>query len=387
MFTASSIDSRLTTSAPLEHSRQDIEFTHRALELAAHGIGLVSPNPLVGCVIASASGENVGEGFYTYDGVIHAEAIALAQAGDKARGGTAYVSLEPHAHHGKTRPCTEALIEAGIARVVCPIEDPNPLVSGRGFEALRNAGLRVNVGLLADEASRLNEKFIVWHQRKRPFVHLKLAMSLDGRISLGKSVSTAISGTEASRFVHDLRHSCDAILVGGNTAVTDDPSLTDRSGRERRRPLTRIILDNRLRLAADSRLASSAAEVPTVVFTSSGEAARVNELQGIGVAVVDSPKGGRDLGAVLEELRSREIQSVLVEGGTEVAGAFCDAGLVDKVTLIAAPFLIGGSEAPTAIGGAGAASLDSVLRLADIRVEKLGEDIVITGYPLVSQVR
>ena len=151
------------------------------MDLAARGIGLVSPNPLVGCVIVSADGEVVGEGTYTYDDLVHAEAIALEQAGDRASGGTAYVSLEPHDHHGKTPPCTEALINAGIKRVVCPIEDPNPLVSGRGFQRLRNAGVEVVTGILADEASRLNEKFICWHKYQRPFVHLKLAMSLDGQ--------------------------------------------------------------------------------------------------------------------------------------------------------------------------------------------------------------
>nr|MBP7476735.1 bifunctional diaminohydroxyphosphoribosylaminopyrimidine deaminase/5-amino-6-(5-phosphoribosylamino)uracil reductase RibD [Pyrinomonadaceae bacterium] len=206
----------------------DNGHTRRALEVAAMGTGLVTPNPLVGCVIVSADGEIVGEGTYIYDNVIHAEAVALEQAGEKARGGTAYVSLEPHDHEGRTPPCTEALIDAGIKRVVCPIEDPNPLVSGRGFQRLRDAGVEVVTGILAAEASRQNEKFICWHQKQRPFVHLKLAMSLDGRISLGSSVSTALSGPEALARVHELRHEHDAILIGGNTAFVDNPSLTDR---------------------------------------------------------------------------------------------------------------------------------------------------------------
>ena len=193
---------------------RDIELTRRALELAEAGCGMVSPNPLVGCVIASADGAIIGEGTYTYDNVTHAEQIALEQAGDNANGGSAYISLEPHDHHGKTPPCTEALINAGIKRVVCPIEDPNPLVSGRGFERLRHAGTEVVTGVLADEASKLNEKFICWHKKKRPFVHLKLAMSLDGRISLNRSVSTALSGYRALERVHGLRHEHDAILVG-----------------------------------------------------------------------------------------------------------------------------------------------------------------------------
>ena len=164
---------------------RDKELVLRAIELARKGIGLVSPNPLVGCVVVSAEGDVVGEGTYIYDGVAHAEIVALEQAGERSRGGTAYVSLEPHTHFGRTAPCTDALIEAGIQRVVAPIEDPNPLVSGRGFQRLREAGIEVTTGIHADAATQLNEKFIKWHQKKRPFVHLKLAMSLDGRISLG----------------------------------------------------------------------------------------------------------------------------------------------------------------------------------------------------------
>lgn len=349
--------------------------------MAALGVGLVSPNPLVGCVVVSMDNEIVGEGSYAYDGIIHAEAIALAQACEKARGGTAYVSLEPHDHHGKTPPCTEALINAGIKRVVCPIEDPNPLVSGRGFETLRSAGVEVVTGILAKEATSLNEQFICWHQKKRPFVHLKLAMSLDGRISLGKSVSTAISGDEARVRVQSLRHSHDAILVGGNTAAVDNPSLTDRSGKPRRRPQKRVVLDNSLKTPTDSTLATTTEISPTIIFTNSADFAKIEQFRRQGVTVFSSEQGGRDLVWVLEELKKLEIQSILVEGGTEIAGAFCDAGLVDRVTLIAAPFIVGGNSVPVAIGGKGARSLDSVLRLNDLSVETLGSDLVITGYP------
>jgi len=358
----------------------DITFLRRALDLAAAGRGLVSPNPLVGCVIVSADGNIVGEGTYTLDGVVHAEAIALEQAGTLARGGTAYVSLEPHDHHSKTPPCTEALINAGIRRVVCPIEDPNPLVSGRGFEHLRSAGVEVAVGLLADEATKLNEKFICWHKDKRPFVHLKLAMSLDGRISVDSSVSTAISGEAGRNRVQELRHEHDAILVGGNTAAVDDPSLTDRSGKPRRRPLARVVLDNRLRLPLDSKLARTTAEAPTIVFTNSRDREKADKLRSQGVDVVETEIGGRDLAAVLEELRAREVQSVLVEGGTEVAGAFVDARLVDKITFIAAPLIIGGREAPAAIGGMGAESIADALKLTDVEVTALGSDLEITSY-------
>lgn len=341
----------------------------------------MSPNPLVGCVIVSADGKIVGEGTYIYDDLVHAEAVALEEAGELARGGTAFVSLEPHDHHGKTPPCTEALIKAGIKRVVCPIEDPNPLVSGRGFETLRKAGIEVATGVLAGEASRLNEKFICWHRKQRPFVHLKLAMSLDGRISLSDSVSTALSGEAARERVQSFRHEHDAILVGGNTANVDNPSLTDRSGRQRRRPLSRVILDNRLQTRPESIVATTTADAPTIIFTNSRDEDKRAALRKNGVGVVELEMGGRDLDRVLAELKTRSIQSVLVEGGTEVAGAFCDARLVDKVTLIAAPIIIGGRQAPNAIGGSGANSLAEALRLTHISIQQLGEDIEITGYP------
>ena len=341
----------------------------------------MSPNPLVGCVIVSADGDVVGEGTYIYGKVTHAEVLALEQAGQHAHGGTAYVSLEPHDHHGKTSPCTEALINAGIKRVVCPIEDPNPLVSGKGFERLRTAGIEVVTGILADEASKLNEKFICWHRKRRPFVHLKLAMSLDGRISLNSSVSTALSGEAARSRVHDLRHEYDAILVGGNTSAIDNPSLTDRSGKARRRPLVRVVQDNRLSIPVESTLAATADEAPTLIFTNSKDHEKINILRENGVEIVESETGGRDLNGVLAELKRRNLQSVLVEGGSEIAGAFCDARLVDKVTFIVAPLIIGGRDAPGAIGGGGATSLAAALKLKGISIERLGDDIEITGYP------
>ncbi len=360
-------------------SERDIEFTRRALELARQGIGLVSPNPLVGCVILSAAGEIVGEGSYIYDNVTHAEVVALEKAGEKARGGTAYVSLEPHGHHGKTPPCTDALINAGIARVVAPGQDPNPLVSGKGFKQLRDQGIKVVTGILADEAERTNEKFAVWHRKQRPFVHVKLAMSLDGRISLKHSVSTALSGKQALDRVHEFRHEHDAILVGGNTAFVDNPSLTDRSGRKRRRPLARIILDNRLRIPIESKLVTTAAEFPTLVVSNSNDENKISVLIEAGVEVVR--ENARDLTTVLEALRQRNLQSVLVEGGTEVAGAFYDARLVDKFSFIIAPMIIGGHEAPAAIGGNGTDSLADAQRLNPMEIIDLGGDIEITGYP------
>jgi diaminohydroxyphosphoribosylaminopyrimidine deaminase/5-amino-6-(5-phosphoribosylamino)uracil reductase len=368
----------LDTTSSKRDETIDAKFSRRALELARKGVGLVSPNPLVGCVIVSRSGEVIGEGAYTYDGVTHAEMLALEQAGESAKGATAYVSLEPHAHYGKTRPCTEALINAGIARVVAPIEDPNPLVSGKGFQVLRDAGIDVAIGILADEATKLNEKFICWHRNGRPFVHVKLAMSIDGRISLGRSISTALSGEAALARVHEMRHEHDVILVGGTTAFVDNPSLTDRSGLSRRRPLVRVVLDNRLRIPTDSVLVRTSRETPTVIVSNSNDSAKIDELLSSGVDVVSHD--ARDLMGVLQALRERELQSVLVEGGTEIAGAFRDAGLIDKVTLMMSPRIIGGADAPLAFGGAGAKSIEEAAPLRDVSVARHGDDIEVTGY-------
>ncbi|MBK9165502.1 MAG: bifunctional diaminohydroxyphosphoribosylaminopyrimidine deaminase/5-amino-6-(5-phosphoribosylamino)uracil reductase RibD [Acidobacteria bacterium] len=364
-----------------EYTEKDLEHMRRTLELSRAGIGLVSPNPLVGCVVVSESGEVIGEGTYIKSDVTHAEVIALMKAGANAAGGTAYVSLEPHDHHGKTRPCTEALINAGISRVVCPIEDPNPLVSGKGFDHLRSAGVEVVTGILAEEAARINEKFICWHRNGRPFIHLKLAMSLDGRISLKNSVSTALSGEAAQHRVHELRHEHDAIMVGATTASVDDPLLTDRSGKPRLRPLARVVLDNSLRLPTSSKLATTTEEAPTFVLTNCIDPERVSPLHEKGVDVILLEGGARNLVGVLDELKRREIQSILVEGGTAVAGAFIDAKLVDKVTFIFAPLVIGGSEAPNAVGGRGAESLAEALKLRNVTIARLGDDIEITGYP------
>ena len=363
----------------MNHSEFDIKMTRRALELAAKGIGQVSPSPLVGCVIVGENGEIVGEGTYIYENIIHAEVLALNQAGERAKGATAYVSLEPHSYQGRTKPCTEALINAGISRVFCPVEDPNPFVSGKGFEILRQNGIEVITGILANEAHKLNEKFCVWHNRQRPFVHLKLAMSLDGRISLKNSVSTTLSGAESAAKVQNLRHEHDAILVGGSTALVDNPSLTDRSGKARRRKLVRVVLDNRLRIPLNSTLVISAKETPTLIISDSNDDAKIEKLIENGVDV--ARENARNLNAVLSELRTRDLQSVLVEGGTEIAGAFCDAKLVDKLTFIIAPIIIGGHHAPLAIGGHGANSLENVMRLRDLEITKHEEDYEFTGYP------
>src|SRR5437762_1623759 len=238
----------------------------RALELAARGIGQVSPGPLVGTVIVDPNQQIAGEGFYLFDQIKHAETVALEQAGEKARGATAYVSLEPHAHQGRTPPCTDGLIKAGIKRVVAPIEDPNPKVSGRGFAHLREAGVEVLTGVMTEEASLLNEAYIHFMRTGRPLVHLKMAVSLDGKVATTTGDSRWITGEQARARVHELRHQYDAIMIGGRTARADDPLLTDRSSQKRRRPLARVVIEQYLRISPESQLAQTTDAAPVIIF-------------------------------------------------------------------------------------------------------------------------
>jgi diaminohydroxyphosphoribosylaminopyrimidine deaminase/5-amino-6-(5-phosphoribosylamino)uracil reductase len=369
---------QMTIVEPTVWTDTDRRMMARALDLALKGVGQVSPGPLVGCVVVSSTGDVVGEGFYVFEDIKHAETIALDIAGEKARGGTAYVSLEPHAHYGRTPPCADALIAAGIKRVVAPIEDLNPKVSGKGFAHLRAAGVKVETGLLTDEATQMNEAYLHYMSTGLPFVHLKLAVSLDGKIATRTGDSRWITGPEARARAHELRHKYDAILVGAGTVMTDDPLLSDRSGLPRRRPLVRVVLDEKLRLSPESQLATTTSEAPVIVFgdpESPGTAA----LRAQGVEIVSSKH--RDLCGVLRELGSRSLQSFLVEGGSTIAGEFLDAGLVNKITFFIAPKIIGGREAPSAVGGKGAEAMAEALELERVTLVQRGRDIEVTGYP------
>lgn len=356
----------------------DRRMMARALELAARGVGQVSPGPLVGCVVVSPSGEIVGEGFYIFEAIKHAETIALEIAGEKARGGTAYVSLEPHAHHGRTPPCTDALIAAGIKRVVAPIEDLNPKVSGKGFAHLRAAGITVESGLMREEAEQVNEAYLHYMSTGMPFVHLKLAVSLDGKIATRTRDSRWITGPESRARAHELRHEYDAILVGAGTAEIDDPQLSDRSRLPRRRPLARVVLDEEVRLSPESQLAATTSDAPVILFGNEN-ANHADVLRSKGVEIVNSVRG--DLPEVLRVLGNRLIQSVLVEGGSTVAGDFVDAGLVNKMTFLIAPKIIGGATAPSAIGGRGVSVMSQALDLDRVTILQRGRDIEVTGYP------
>ena len=364
-----------------EHNDFDRQMMQRALELAAQGIGQVSPGPLVGTVIVDSNQQIVGQGFYLFDQIKHAETVALEQAGDEARGATAYVSLEPHSHQGRTAPCTDALIKAGIKRVVAPIEDPNPKVSGRGFAHLRDAGVEVCTGLMADEATRLNEAYIHLMRTGRPFVHLKMAVSLDGKVATVAGDSRWITGEQARARVHDMRHQYDAIMIGGRTARADDPLLTDRSGKKRRRPIVRVVIEQYLRISPESQLAQTSDAGPVLIFACGDpDADELTALQSRGVEVI-TQASALDLANVLDELSKRSIQSVLIEGGPFLAALMLEAGLVNKVTFFVAPMIVGGQDAPSAIGGSGAEKIADALQLERVEVAQHGRDVEITGYP------
>lgn len=377
----------------------DEQFLHRALDLARQGTGLASPNPYVGAVIVDPRGNVVGTGSYTYDAVKHAEVLALHQAGDNARGGTLYINLEPHAHQGRTPPCTDALIAARIRRVVASMPDPNPKVSGRGFEKLRAAGVQVEVGRLEAEARRLNEAFARYIRHGVPLVTLKAAMTLDGKIAPPPTaVSNRTAGTppggwitgEAARAnVQQQRHQSDAVLVGVGTILADDPLLTDRSGKARRRPLLRVILDSRLRLPLESRLVQSVAsdvarKDDVLVFCSSGEEKKKRELETRGIRVEQvssaSSDGRPDIRVVLRRLGQLEITSVLIEGGAEVNGSALAAGVADKVFLYYAPKILASAGSIPFAAGQGFRQIDEAPTVSDLHLHRFGEDFAVEGY-------
>lgn len=372
----------------------------RALELARKGMALAAPNPRVGTVIVNPAGEIIGEGFHTYDGVKHAEVVALEQAGEAARGATLYVTLEPCSHHGRTGPCADAVIAAGIGKVVCAAGDPNPLVSGQGIERIRNAGIEVVMGVLAEEARKLNEGFAKHIRTSLPLVTLKAAMTLDGKIApapaevtdIGLSQPGWITSEIARAHVQELRHAADAIMIGVGTVISDNPLLTDRTGLPRRRPLLRVVLDSQLRLPLDSRLVKTAHR-DVLVFCSFAEEKKRAALEKRGIEVeqvplarnepggVASVAGGRpDLRAVVRWLGAHEINNLIIEGGAAVNWAALAAGIVDKVFLYYAPKILGGGSAIPFALGTGYKKMDDAAHLQRFELHRFGEDFAVEGY-------
>ena len=360
----------------------------RALELARVALGTTSPNPAVGAVIVRG-GEIIGEGFSQPPPGDHAEIVALKRAGERARGAALYVSLEPCPHFGRTPPCADAIIEAGIAEVRYAMADPDPQVDGGGHRKLEAAGIAVHAGEGEAEARRINEAYVKHRTSGIPFVIAKFAASLDGRIAAASGDSHWVSGADSREWAHDLRTKVDAILVGSSTVVLDDPLLTARPGGQdaARQPL-RVVVDSRGRTPAMARvLGSTGAEGRTLIATVEGAPSASGgwsaSMRAAGAEVVAFPAvdGRVDLLALLRELGRRGVLSLLVEGGGVVLGSFFDGGLVDKLHAIIAPIIIGAEDGPAAVAGRGAYRMADALRLRDITVERLGEDILVTGYP------
>src|SRR5580692_3551236 len=363
-------------------------FMDHALELARKGTGLASPNPMVGCILVR-EGQIIGEGFHEYEKRDHAEVVALKSAGEKARGSTMYVTLEPCSHTGRTGPCTEAIIAAGVQRVVAAMEDPNPANSGRGFDRLRAAGIEVSTGAGEDEARKLNEAFACWIRRKKPLVTLKSALTLDGQLALPaernkfrkraskKKLSNWITSEESRAEVHRMRHASDAVLTGIGTVKIDDPLLTDRSGLPRRKPLLRVILDWGLSLSPHSRIVQSAKNDVLVFTQQHANTRRIRALEKTGVELVRaaSRNGQIDLEAVLAELGRREISSVLLEAGPTLNGAALLGGIVNKLFLFYAPKISGEARVPFAI----APNL-KLSPLQRVRTQPFGPDIALEAY-------
>jgi diaminohydroxyphosphoribosylaminopyrimidine deaminase/5-amino-6-(5-phosphoribosylamino)uracil reductase len=358
---------------------QDLYWMHRALELARRGIGVTSPNPVVGCVILDRAGQVVGEGWHEYDLMDHAEIVALKvarqHAGDRLRGGTAYVTLEPCNHTGRTGPCSQALIDAGLGRVVAATIDPNPAVAGQGFETLRAAGLETAVGVSEPEARRLNEGFARWIQHRRPLVLMKVAMTLDGRIAPPAGLHHPgepfwITNETSREAVQILRWQADAALTGVDTVLADDPLLTDRSGLRRRRPLLRVVLDSALRIPLTSKIVASA-QSDLIVFTVSTDEPRIDQLRqrGVRVEVLPAEAGRVPLDKVLDKLGEEGILSLLTETGTRLNTALLAANLVDRLHLFVSPQIMGSDAVPAFRG------MNHAMAMAAVEVERYGNDI------------
>ena len=360
----------------------DRMWMRRALELAACARGRTSPNPMVGALLVRDN-QLVGEGFHAYAGSDHAEVAVLREAGPAARDATLYVSLEPCCHYGRTPPCVEQVLQAGVRRVVAACEDPNPAVSGKGIAALRAAGLLVDVGVLAEEASRLNEAFFTHVRTGRPFVTLKVAASLDGKIATRTGDSRWISGESARRRVHQLRNEVDAVLVGIGTVLRDNPLLTTRLGIADQRDPIRVIVDNLARCPLRAKVVNRASTAPTILAVAQmAPRTKLEALknEGVQVIVVENSPRRVSLERLMEALGKRGILSVMIEGGAEINASALREGIVDKVLVFLAPILIGGKSTPTAVGGEGIETLSQALRLRDVRIERFDGDILVEGY-------
>jgi len=360
------------------------DYLRETFELARRGRAQASPNPLVGAVLVR-NGEVAGRGFHTYAGLKHAEIRALEEAGERARGADLYINLEPCSHQGRTGPCTDALIVAGIRRVVAAMADPNPLVSGEGFRILRAAGIEVEVaGDLTAEAEKLNEAFVNFMRTGRPLVTMKSAVTLDGKIAAPEDNQGWITSETARAHVQQLRHETDAILTGIGTVLGDDCLLTDRTGLPRSRPLLRIVLDSQLRLPLDSRMVRSVKDGDLVVVGTSAaspERRRNLEAAGARVLIFDGPGGRTDLRQVVEWLGREKRLSLIIEAGSKVNWAALEQNVVDKIFFYYAPKILGGMQSLPIVGGAGRLRRVDAIRARDITLHRISADeFAVEGY-------
>lgn len=363
----------------------DPKYMQIVLKLAAKGRGRTSPNPMVGAVIVR-NDEIVGQGYHKKAGEPHAEINAITAAGKKARGGTLYVNLEPCNHYGRTPPCTEAILAAGIRRMVIGMCDPNPDVKGGGVEFLQFHGVKVAPGILEKECRHLNEAYIKYVTEKRPFVIMKAAASMDGKIATRSGDAKWITGEKARRFVHRLRNEVDAILVGAGTVLKDDPRLTTRLEKKGSRYPVRVILDSRLKIPLSAKIFSLYSPAPTLVVTShDAPKSKKKHLieKGIDVISVSNNQVGLDFKELLSKLGKKGIVSVLVEGGGAIFGSIIQSRLVDKFYLFYAPIIIGGTRATGTVGGKGVSCIADAFRLRDMRIRKIGEDLLVEAYPAI----
>lgn len=364
-----------------EFREKDKGYMRMALELGKRGNGYVNPNPLVGAVIVNG-GEVVGQGYHSQYGALHAEAEALADAGEEAEGATMYVTLEPCTHHGKTPPCSETIVEAGIEEVYIGTRDPNPRVSGGGAGRLEEAGLDVHLGLLEEEARKQNEIFLHYVQTNRPFVLLKLAMTSDGKIATRTGDSRWITSEEARRRVHRLRARYSGIVVGKSTLLSDDPRLTarDADGPDG----ARFIFTSDLDVPLDLNAFNLNSNAPTILVTgreASGSRVNAFKEEGVGVWRFPDLRGSVDPGPFLERCGREGYDSLLVEGGGEIAWSFLSGGSVDKVSFFYAPKVVGGRDAVPGVGGTGVEGMQDAIDLEDVTIERYGPDLCLTGYP------
>ncbi len=367
---------------PHEFSAAEISHMNRALDLAQQALGRTSPNPMVGALILKDN-EVVGEGFHRAAGEPHAEVVALQAAGERAHGGTLFVTLEPCCHEGRTPPCAPAVVKAGIKKVVCAMLDPNPLVAGKGVALLRGAKIETHVGLLEKEARKLNEAFLSHHILHRPFIQLKWAMTLDGRIATHTGHSRWISNEESRRHVHHLRAQVDGIIVGIGTIIADNPQLNIRlDGYEGPQP-RRIIVDGSLRIPLQAKcLKECPPDHVIIATTESGHRDKIAKLRDAGHEILVFPgrRGILDLRQFIAELYKYNVQSLLCEGGSTLNGALLDAQLVDKVMTFIAPKLVGGNEPKTPVTGWGVQFMSQAIVLEEQEVRLFGDDICIEGY-------